>query len=477
MAKILEKNPLIYVDTGDTLFPSATIPKELSQSLSFAAKNLAKGLDDMGLTYFVPGDQDFAMGVDFLRDLAKEVRFHFLISNGAPSLNIKHKKWAKLKKGPHEIFLLGVLSPSVLKGQLKTYFSPIASALPRAIKELKKNGYSPSNPFHRLVVLSHAGMGRDERFAKAYPEIDWFIGAHSQSFTRYPRTAGKKTRLVQVLSRNHHLGEVKITLSHDRKKDSYALHEIREGLEKSLKPNPFTKFIADHKRQMSVIQQKEQAESMGNFGEDSNAKFATAQSCVDCHEAQIDKWASTAHSLAYTTLMRVKEENNLQCIKCHAVGTNSPKGFKSTKEMVQFADVKDKAVHEKKLKAYWRDVKKAIRPTLNKSVRRLPTSTRSKLAKKWVSLDESHGVSHNFANVQCLNCHTKDSEHPFSGIKDTRSPEVKMAHMKNKCLSCHDPDQSPSWYQKKSNGLPGDVDEATLMKMIKKVACPKIDNF
>src|SRR5438105_2293853 len=61
-ADLSKKSEVFYVDTGDTFFPSTVIPSTMKDSLSFAANNLALGLEELGLKYFVPGDQDFALG-------------------------------------------------------------------------------------------------------------------------------------------------------------------------------------------------------------------------------------------------------------------------------------------------------------------------------------------------------------------------------------------------------------------------------
>ena len=45
--------------------------------------------------------------------------------------------------------------------------------------------------------------------------------------------------------------------------------------------------------------------------------------------------------------------------------------------------------------------------------------------------------------------------------------------MKNKCIECHNPDQSPEWYDKRPNGIPGELNQGTLNKKFKEISCPK----
>ena len=72
---------LIYIDTGDTFFPSSKIPKTVESSTKFIARQLAWALDQQGLKFYLPGDQDFAAGAEFLKELGIENGFQFVIAN------------------------------------------------------------------------------------------------------------------------------------------------------------------------------------------------------------------------------------------------------------------------------------------------------------------------------------------------------------------------------------------------------------
>ena len=64
--------------------------------------------------------------------------------------------------------------------------------------------------------------------------------------------------MIQVLSRNHYLGELKISLEKDKSQDTFEIHEMREAQRDKLNPNPFIKFIVDHKTEMQRLQKLEQ---------------------------------------------------------------------------------------------------------------------------------------------------------------------------------------------------------------------------
>lgn len=467
MEEIKKEKEMIYVDAGDTLFPSSTLPVAMKDSLTFAAENLAGALSKLGLKYFVPGDQDFAGGYEFLKDLLEKNKIKVLAANIAKKDNFVHKKWFVVKKGPHKVFITGLVERSVLPTQFRYLFTDEETSLATVIKEMEDQGYKKDDPFSRLVVVSNAGIEPDKVLAKRYPHIDWIIGAHSQSFTTQPFDVGK-TQLVQVLSRNHYLGEIKIDVTKDKKADSYKMHEMRQEVGKKLDPNPWYGFIDKHKETLSKIQKEEQ-DKMSSIA-DENARINTAASCLECHSDQAEKWHTTAHANAYATLVNAKEENNLSCVGCHSVGLNKKGGYKVASEMLHF-DEEVKGDKKELLANYMADLKKTFGKV--ESIRKLSPKKQSQLSKKWLALDDKHKVTHNYMNVQCMNCHDKHVDHPFENNKMEMTEAQKKESMQNKCLACHDPDQSPEWY---TQGGKGNVDYKVLDKMIKKVACPKKSN-
>ncbi|MDO9183248.1 MAG: multiheme c-type cytochrome [Bacteriovorax sp.] len=456
-ANLSKTSEVFYVDTGDTFFPSSVIPTSMKDSLSFAANNLALGLDQLGLKYFVPGDQDFALGLDFLKNLANTRNFEFLISNLADESIIKHKRFAIIERNHSKIFLIGFVAPDVFNDKTSELFTDIPATLPKVIEEIKAQGYQATNPNHRLVVLSHAGFDPDDALAIKFPFIDWIIGAHSQSFLRFSRDEGN-VKIVQTLSKNHYVGNINIDTNAQKASDTYVLHEIRDELEKNLSPNPFRHFVDDHKARMNEIQLQEQSHmGMDNSPTAQLKRFKTASSCIECHKVQGEFWQGTPHSIAYTTLMNTHEQNNLQCIKCHSLGLGDPKGFTAAKNMVSF---KDRPIID-----YWNKVHAMSSEVA--SVRKLESKEIRAISKKWFEFDKKSGVKNNFANVQCLNCHNTHDEHPFNPDMPITA-ETKTAQIKNKCLACHTADQSPEWYGKDSKT----INEKFVAVKFKKMSCP-----
>ena len=72
-----------------------------------------------------------------------------------------------------------------------------------------------------------------------------------------------------------------------------------------------------------------------------------------------------------------------------------------------------------------------------------------------------------------MHCHGMDVEHPFEEESIRKQYKLNHASLKNKCLGCHDPDQSPGWYSKNENGLPDKPDWKVIDKYYQKFSCPK----
>jgi hypothetical protein len=54
--------------------------------------------------------------------------------------------------------------------------------------------------------------------------------------------------------------------------------------------------------------------------------FVGVNGCVECHQAAAEFWKQTRHADAYATLVAVKKQFSLDCIRCHVTGWQQPGG-------------------------------------------------------------------------------------------------------------------------------------------------------
>lgn len=450
-----KKKPTLYVDTGDTFFPSPIIADFLKSSATFTANKLAEALKKQGLAFMTPGDQDFALGVEFLGQLQKKHNLTFLISNTTKDLKLDTKEMIKVRANGIDLYFIGVVDPELLKNNLKDKFTSPLNAIKAQLKKIKSQ--IKENEEHRVILLSHSGLQTDKVLAKNIEGIDWIIGAHSQSYLRLTEEVGK-TQIVQVLSRNHFIGQISMSRKKSIK-DSYKLLEVRDETKDLIKDNPMNSWLTKYKTELDKIQEKEQDKIVVSA---SNEHYPTNISCMECHSKQNDFWQGTAHAISFKTLIDAKAANNSTCIGCHSLGYKEAKGYIIPKKIV-LSDKKDFDIDN-----YWNEFNSKLKLP-GKSVRSLSSTQRKVFAKEWHKHDVKFEVSHNFANVQCLNCHVQTSEHPF----DTDS-KMKPNYQQS-CLECHTRDQSPEWYLKDDKGLAAAPNKDYIDKKIIEVSCPKIE--
>lgn len=454
--KAQKDGSLFYVDTGDMLFQTIAIPPYYEKSMKFTAQKLAEIQSRLNLRLFVPGELDLSQGQAFLQNLVEKNNLNMLIANLSDSSKLKAKPWVKFNLGKRNLYFIGVVNPDVFEGENKKAFSDPQKALTQALKEIK----TESDPNKLIVLLSHGGMDFDRRIAKTFSDINWIIGSHSQAFLRYPEVENK-TSIVQVLSRNHYLGVLNVPLNPE-KEVKYEQIEIRDELKDEIKDNPITTWLDKYKSELDQIQAQEQKE-FGNTVAFEETKGATYIGCSSCHTSQVEFWNKTAHSLAYYTLIQEKAANNPSCVKCHSVHFNSPKGFATKDDIIQGEELSDEKVTE-----YWKELNTHFKDV--KSIRELKPVKRIEIANKWQAMDSKYKVEHNFANVQCLNCHNQTGEHPFGDIKAEPVKDYSA-----KCIVCHTSDQSPSWYEEDEQGLATKLKKKYVEQKIKEVACPKME--
>lgn len=454
-----KSSPLIYVDTGDMLFDSSVVPASLEQSSKYKAEKLAQAQSMLGLKFFLPGDQDLALGEAFLNITLKERNITTLITNLKKESSLSsNRQWSSIQIAQtplsHVIYFLGVIDPKLMQMPFAAKLEEPLKSLEKAVTQiLKRSGKEKQT----LILLSHSGIEADREYAKKFPQLDWIIGAHSQSFLKTPEKEGE-VNIVQGLSRNHYIGVISIPLG-DRGA-SYELMPVHEALEKKLDPNPLSTWLSDYKSELDKIYLNEQKALTTST---SNAKrSATYLSCKECHQAQTEFWQGTSHSLAWQTLRRAQASNNSSCIECHSLDYKRPSGFLVSQDIVQGKELDHKR--------YWEEVDQVFKT--EKPIREMTKTERQKASQKWVKIDESKEVSHNFANVQCLHCHQQPSDHPFDIGQEKPSSAQKKEFMIGQCLKCHTSDQSPEWYLKDEKGLATSPDSAYLERKLKEIACP-----
>lgn len=455
LSELNKKSEFIFIDSGDTFFKQNFPMLDEKSSQLFRAKKLATALSMTKLKLKVLGDQDLAFGVDSLAEILKDQKFSVLGTN-LKSKKLTLIKFKKYEFNQHKIFFIGISSSKLFTQEEPDLIveDPLIK-IKDQIKSLNKIGYDKKNKYHHLILISHSGMKEDKLIAQEIPELDWIIGSHSQNFTQKTVDVGE-TRLVQMLSRNHYIGD--LTFEKNSPEVKFSFHEVNQDLAEKVENNPLTSFVDQFQKELNEIQKAEQIKNSKALNVASEDKrLPTATTCMDCHDSQGAFWQKTAHSLAYKTLVSNDSENDLDCLKCHSVGLKEKNGFNNVSDMVISSN---KPVKED----YWKEVFSKKGP--NKSIRDWSADERFEYSEHWYNVDLKRNVTHNYSNVQCLNCHSYDPDHLDGEIAKKESYE----QLKSKCLNCHNPDQSNHWY---SNGKT--LKDKVFKAAWDQVKCPKTE--
>ncbi len=465
--KYKQSSQLIYFDLGDTFFNNKVLTKEFTESLKFKASVLADAQKELNAKFALIGEQDLAAGVDYLKSLIAKANYTLLISNAKADFPFKALPYAILEWGEKRFFIAGILNPELFNDEIKKGLEEPTIALTKVLENFKRNGLDSDNPKHQVILLSHSGLTYDKNLAELFPQIDWILGAHSQDFTQTPEMVGK-TKICQVLEQNHYQGVISFNgLQHE---GEFEMAALRTDLANFLKPNPFYGYIDKIKSEYALIQEREKEQIVSVTVTDQNLqnqKLKTFSSCKGCHEEQYTFWQKTHHAVAMTTLYKNNEGKNQDCIGCHSLGFNNPKGFLRADEWM----VLEGGTEAKK--AYLEKFQKIF----------MSKDSNEHVSKSWEELDKKMQVKQNYANVQCLNCHDQNSAHPFNAQDfSTKQPTVmtkseRETHFAQKCIECHTMDRSPEWYIKDQKSQPTNkLNLPYFSKQLPKVSCPKLQN-
>jgi len=451
-----------------------------------------------------------------------------------------HRRSMIINYGPHRIFVTGVIDPELYTDVLPEFILQSLYSPSKAIQSIvqdwqSKHDLDLKNPFHRVIILSHQGMKKDIQLAKEFPFIHRIIGAHGQELTQTPEKQGQ-TEIYQVKSQNHYLGLLTLSPLESKLKDHFNLLTIRSEWGNSLPEELKQASIRDLEKFKTALQRAQKSEtwnktpptiSTSNSSvtsmlsqvndtegdkeqvEEEEVLHQIAQdehyspsfkSCLECHATQASFWGQTSHSVAFTTLIREKAENNPQCVGCHSLGNYENSVHRNTSTLVEFNPAASVKINQR----YWRELSaifKEMPPvrTLTKVSENKGEWTIQKAHQQWQQFDEKfaekthHKVEHQYANVQCLNCHDQSFEHPFDAGPLNLTIKEKVVRKEKilfNCLQCHTPEQSPEWYVdgekaniqlqqfKKRRVSPEfikkQLSEPVLKKFYPQVSCPEI---
>lgn len=180
-----------------------------------------------------------------------------------------------------------------------------------------------------IVMLAQLGRVGGEDVVTAVPGIDVVILGHDIPVLEHGRRIGDAIGSYAG-DQGQQLGVVTLALGAnghvaDGTSDVRVLGpDVREQPEMLASVKSFENA---YNERMRDEQRRAQALAAADPDTDPVDHFVGGAVCARCHTPESEQWKTTAHSLAWETLVREKKDATPECIPCHSVGYREAGGF------------------------------------------------------------------------------------------------------------------------------------------------------
>jgi len=280
------------------------------------------------------GDQEFALGVPCLRELAREHGLPLVCSNvrdeAGDFIAARHivREVAGLRVGIFSVVADEDYGWPPLGWRKGLRVEPPIEAARREVGELASCDV--------IVALSHQSIYDTRQLAAEVPGIHVIVSGHDP--TLLPK--GERVGGTLVVA----TGEVGRVLG--------AVTAEGDGPGKVRLVNEMTELSArvpDAPWVMDLYWQYVKA-SNDKPPPDWNLtpippRYESAEACGKCHESEYEAWKKTRHARAYESIKKARRHEDPECILCHTMGYGRAGGFVSMARTPEFGRVTCQACH------------------------------------------------------------------------------------------------------------------------------------
>jgi hypothetical protein len=191
-----------------------------------------------------------------------------------------------------------------------------------------------------IILLSNLPQIENDEIARAYPNLHIIIAADPQLGNTVPAATGN-TLITQTANQGKYLGMLTINWGKDKGWEIEPVNEKMLGnkskgeeqstftsrfiaLNSSIPESPdIVKIVREVQQQINFFNKTLQ-QNAGNAITTSTSEtkqlvkgFTGYEQCGTCHRVQTAFWQSTQHARSYATLVKSRQEKNLECLVCH----------------------------------------------------------------------------------------------------------------------------------------------------------------
>jgi len=300
---------VLIVDAGDVVpdFPHPVKVKYLAMALSRAA------YDAIGL-----GDQELALGVDRLRELARTYALPFVCANvrdsGGEYVVPPH---VVRDVGGRRVGIFSVVAdeeygwpPLEWRKGLKV--EPPAEAARREVAALADCDV--------VVALAHLPMDEARALARDVPGIHVVVCGHEPKTLQKPESVGDG-----IVVATGEAGRILGALTFEgRDGDRPRLVNELSVLSARVPDAPWVMDLY-----WKYVEEAKDAPPPDWNLTPIPPRYETAEACKECHEPEYKHWLTTHHARAYASIKRVGRHRDPECLLCHTMGLGRPGGFVS----------------------------------------------------------------------------------------------------------------------------------------------------
>jgi hypothetical protein len=328
------KPATLYVDAGGS-FPDQDGRTDLAE---FTYRSLVQlGAGAVGI-----GPRDLRHGVAFLRDLVRRT--------GAPvtCANLADKR-TKLPLFPsgRVVVVAGVKVGVFALYSDRFELGPAADSLvvldpenaaQAQVTALRNKGAQV------IVLLAQLGRVGGEDLVSAVPGIDAVVLGNDVPVYEAGRRIGGTVASYSG-EQGQHVGVITFALAPDGHVTDARCAVGSLGPEVREQPVVLKSVKAFEDAFNERMRIEERSASVAAGDDDPVDHFVGESVCARCHASESQQWRTTAHSLAWETLQRVKKDATPECIPCHVVGFRQAGGYQTASTTPQLVNVQCENCH------------------------------------------------------------------------------------------------------------------------------------
>jgi 2',3'-cyclic-nucleotide 2'-phosphodiesterase (5'-nucleotidase family) len=201
-----EKNTILYLDTGDHFSKTPTIPQFMEADLKKKVNLLVETLKRLHVDALVPGERDFAFGLNFL------------LKSNLPyvAANLVYKKDQKTVFSRFKIvtiagyrigitgILSGKLGEAIKESESEIAVTDAQGELASVVGELKEK-------VDLIILLSHQSFTDTEQLTREFPQIGYVLSGHASEYLENPKPLGSAW-IFEAEMRGKYVGRIDVEI-------------------------------------------------------------------------------------------------------------------------------------------------------------------------------------------------------------------------------------------------------------------------